>query len=128
MLHAQNKHAISAKITASGNDPPANATPAGMDAAMAAPGAMSVMLWNRTSRSPIASRRSPGAAPAAVALVAMAVSAVGDALGDLVPGWSHGRHWLGQTQTLPSGGPGGGPWAACVTGRMPPQRRPEGQG
>ena len=28
---------------------------------MAAPGAMSVMLWNRTSRSPMAFRRRPGA-------------------------------------------------------------------
>src|ERR1700689_4772120 len=96
MLDAQKRQATRAKITASGSDPPANAAPAGIDAAMAAPGAMSVMLWNRTSRSPIASRRSPGAAPAAVALVAMAVSAVGDALGDLVPGWSHGRHGWGR--------------------------------
>ena len=37
----------------------AKATPAGIDAAMAAPGAMSVMLWNRTSRRPIALRRNP---------------------------------------------------------------------
>src|SRR5215469_9719199 len=59
MLDAQNKHAISAKTTASGREPPAKATPAGIDAAMAAPGAMSVMLWNRTSRSPIASLRRP---------------------------------------------------------------------
>ena len=61
MLQAQNKQATRAKITASGRDPPANATPAGIEAAMAAPGAMSVMLWNRTSRSPMASRRRPGA-------------------------------------------------------------------
>src|SRR5215472_14080008 len=59
MLDAQNRHAISAKITASGREPPAKATPAGIEAAMAAPGAMSVMLWNRTSRSPIAFRRRP---------------------------------------------------------------------
>src|SRR5450755_217617 len=59
MLQAQKRHAIRAKRTASGSDPPANATPAGIDAAMAAPGAMSVMLWKRTSRRPIASRRSP---------------------------------------------------------------------
>jgi hypothetical protein len=59
MLQAQNKHAISAKTTDCGNDPPANSTPAGIDAAMAAPGAMSVMLWNRTSRSPMAFRRRP---------------------------------------------------------------------
>ena len=59
MDHAQNRQATMAKTTASGNEPPANAAPAGMDAAIAAPGAMSVMLWNRTSRRPIASRRSP---------------------------------------------------------------------
>ena len=64
MLHAQNKQATRAKTTASGSEPPANATPAGIEAAMAAPGAMSVMLWNRTSRRPIASRRRPGAAGA----------------------------------------------------------------
>ncbi|WP_240362214.1 MULTISPECIES: hypothetical protein [unclassified Streptomyces] len=40
--------------------PPAKAAPDGMDAATAAAGAMAVMLWNRTSRSPTASRRSPG--------------------------------------------------------------------
>ena len=61
MLQAQNRQATRAKITASGRDPPANATPAGIEAAMAAPGAMSVMLWNRTSRSPMAFRRRPGA-------------------------------------------------------------------
>ena len=61
MLQAQNKHATRAKTTARGREPPANATPAGIEAAMAAPGAMSVMLWKRTSRSPIASRRRPGA-------------------------------------------------------------------
>src|SRR5450755_4424432 len=72
MLQAQKRHATRAKITASGSDPPANATPAGIDAAMAAPGAMSVMLWKRTSRRPIASRRSPVDVPgrAVVAIVA----------------------------------------------------------
>jgi hypothetical protein len=74
MLDAQSRHAISANTTESGSDPPAKATPAGIEAAIAAPGAMSVMLWNRTSRSPIAPRRSPGACCAAVSacgLVAM---------------------------------------------------------
>jgi len=42
-----------------------------LDAAMAAPGAMSVMLWKRTSRRPIASRRSPVDVPGwAVAAIA----------------------------------------------------------
>ena len=54
---ALNRQAMSAKTTASGSEPPAYAAPNGMDAAIAAPGAMSVMLWNRTSRSPIASLR-----------------------------------------------------------------------
>src|SRR5215469_5832394 len=75
MLQAHGRHAISAKTTASGSDPPANATPAGIDAAMAAPGAMSVMLWNKTSRRPIAFRRRPG--PVLVsAVVATAASLV----------------------------------------------------
>ncbi|WP_200865702.1 hypothetical protein [Streptomyces viridochromogenes] len=39
----------------------AKAAPDGMDAATAVVGAMAVMLWNRTSRDPIASRRSPAA-------------------------------------------------------------------
>jgi len=39
MLTAQNRHAISAKTTESGSEPPAKATPAGIDAAIAAPGA-----------------------------------------------------------------------------------------
>src|SRR5215468_11188439 len=59
MLHAHSRHATRAKTTDSGSDPPANPTPNGIDAAIAAPGAMSVMLWNRTSRSPIALLRSP---------------------------------------------------------------------
>src|SRR5215469_756961 len=72
MHHAHNRQATSAKITDSGSEPPANATPAGIDAAMAAPGAMSVMLWNRTSRSPIASLRRPVSAVAgAVAVIAV---------------------------------------------------------
>src|SRR5258708_6934129 len=59
MHHAQSRHATRAKTTDSGSAPPAKATPAGIDAAMAAPGAMSVMLWNKTSRRPIALRRKP---------------------------------------------------------------------
>ena len=59
MLTAQNKHATRANTTASGSEPAANATPAGMEAAIAAPGAISVMDWNRTSRSPMAFRRRP---------------------------------------------------------------------
>jgi hypothetical protein len=44
MLDAQSRHAIRANTTDSGSDPPAKATPAGIEAAIAAPGAMSVML------------------------------------------------------------------------------------
>ena len=54
---ALNRQAMSAKTTASGSEPPAYAAPNGIDAAIAAPGAMSVMLWKRTSRRPIASLR-----------------------------------------------------------------------
>src|SRR5579875_2635862 len=61
MHHAHSMQAISATITDSGSDPPASPAPAGIDAAMAAPGAMSVTLWNRTSRSPIAFLRRPAA-------------------------------------------------------------------
>src|ERR1700724_895053 len=112
MLDAQNRHAIKAKTTASGRDPPANATPAGIDAAMAAPGAISVTLWKRTSRSPIASRLSPGAA-VVVVLAAMAAS---DVVMPLLPGWSHGgwRPWQAQTCSAC------GTIAACVaTGPNP---------
>src|SRR5215469_5288319 len=62
IVQAVNNDATRANRTASGRAPPANATPAGIDAAIAAPGAMSVMLWKRTSRSPIASRLSPTSA------------------------------------------------------------------
>ena len=86
MLTAQNKQATSAKTTASGSDPPANATPAGIDAAIAAPGAMSVMLWNRTSRSPMAFRRRPVVVVVAVS-VAMSPSQAG---AESLPGCSHG--------------------------------------
>ena len=44
MLDAHSRHAISANTTDRGSDPPAKATPAGIEAAIAAPGAMSVML------------------------------------------------------------------------------------
>src|SRR5215831_8817343 len=97
MLTAQNRHAIRAKTTASGSEPPAKATPAGIDAAMAAPGAMSVMLWNVTSRRPMAFRRRP-------VVVSLAVSVVIDVpprgRSRSMPGWSHGRH--GSHQGPPS--------------------------
>ncbi|GAA2199419.1 hypothetical protein GCM10009787_46280 [Streptomyces bangladeshensis] len=54
-----NRQATRAISTASGRLPPAKAAPDGIDAATAAAGAIAVMLWNRTSRNPIASRRSP---------------------------------------------------------------------
>ncbi len=57
---AVNRQATRATMTASGSAPPAKAAPDGMDAAIAAPGAIAVMLWNSTSRSPMAPRRSPG--------------------------------------------------------------------
>src|SRR5215813_8836020 len=88
MLTAQNRHATRAKTTESGREPPAKATPAGIDAAMAAPGAISVMLWNVTSRRPMAFRRRP-------AVVSLAVSVVIDVLqgrSRSMPGCSHGRH------------------------------------
>src|SRR5580692_6607296 len=74
MLTAQNKQATRANTTASGSEPAANATPAGMDAAIAAPGAMSVMDWNRTSRSPMAFRRRPRVWLVVVSLTAMTTS------------------------------------------------------
>jgi hypothetical protein len=70
MHQAQSRHATRAKTTASGSEPPASAAPAGIEAAMAAPGAMSVIDWNSTSRRPIALRRSPGADPETVCSVA----------------------------------------------------------
>jgi len=73
MQEAVSRHATSAISTDSGSAPPAYAAPAGIEAAMAAPGAMSVIDWNNTSRRPIASRRSPGAEAEAVpSMVAMA--------------------------------------------------------
>src|SRR5580704_17820411 len=83
MLQAENRQAIRANTTARGSAPPAKATPAGMDAAMAAPGAMSVMLWNRTSRKPIASARSPVCvATGAVAATAASICQWGLGYGD----------------------------------------------
>ena len=66
MHQAHSRHATRAKMTASGSAPPARPAPAGMEAAMAAAGAMSVIDWNSTSRRPIASRRKPGADPETV--------------------------------------------------------------
>src|SRR5215831_9971649 len=68
MLTAQNRQAISANTTESGSEPPAKMTPAGIDAAIAAPGAMSVMLWNVTSRRPMAFRRRPVSVVVAVSV------------------------------------------------------------
>ena len=42
--------------TESGSAPPANAAPSGMEAAMAAAGAIDVIDWNRTSVKPTAFR------------------------------------------------------------------------
>src|SRR5215472_1871951 len=81
MHQAHSRHATSAKITARGSDPPANATPAGIDAAIAAPGAMSVILWKRTSRSPIASLRRP------VFVVAGAAAVIASPGGRGTPAW-----------------------------------------
>ena len=74
---ADSIQATSAKTTLSGKDPPAYPAPAGMDAAIAAPGAIPVMDWKSTSRKPMASRRRPGVVAAAF------VSAV--TLGHLLP-------------------------------------------
>src|SRR5579872_1447176 len=73
MQAAVSRHAISARATESGSAPPAYAAPVGIDAAIAAPGAMSVIDWNSTSRSPMASRRSP---PRRVAVVELVVSSM----------------------------------------------------
>src|SRR5262249_15682487 len=88
MLTAQNRHATKAKTTASGREPPAKTTPAGIDAAIAAPGAISVMLWNVTSRRPMALRGRS-------AVVSVGVSVVIDVLqgrSRSMPGCSQGRH------------------------------------
>ena len=45
---------MNAKRTASGSAPPASGEPKGIDAAIAAPGAIEQIDWNTTSRSPIA--------------------------------------------------------------------------
>ncbi len=87
MLTAQSRHAISAKTTASGSAPPAKATPAGIDAAIAAPGAMSVMLWNVTSRRPMAFRRRPVVVVVVPVSVAIEPSQAG---AESLPGCSHG--------------------------------------
>src|SRR5213080_2351258 len=56
---ATSRHPISARMTASGSAPPANPAPAMIENATAAAGAMWVIDWNRTSRSPMASRARP---------------------------------------------------------------------
>src|SRR5262245_22374296 len=58
-LDAVSRQATRANTTDSGSDPPAIAAPAGIEAAIAAPGAMSVMPWKRASRRPMASLRRP---------------------------------------------------------------------
>jgi len=63
------RQATNAKITASGSEPPAYPAPAGIEAAIAAPGAMPVIDWKSTSRRPIALRRSPGGAGLAIASI-----------------------------------------------------------
>src|SRR5215472_10138681 len=97
MLTAQNRHAIRAKTTASGSAPPAKATPAGIDAAMAAPGAMSVMLWNVTSRRPMAFRRRPVVVSLAVSVVIdVPPGAAADQCPDgLTDAMGHTRAYLG---------------------------------
>ena len=87
MLTAQNRHATSAKTTESGSEPPAKTTPAGIDAAIAAPGAMSVMLWNVTSRRPMAFRRRPVVVVVAVSVAILRPSQAG---AESLPGCSHG--------------------------------------
>ena len=56
---ATSRQPISARMTASGRAPPANPAPAMIENATAAAGAMWVIDWNRTSRSPMASRARP---------------------------------------------------------------------
>ena len=54
ILEAVKRIPIKAKSTAHGSAPPASGDPKGMDAAIAAPGAIEQMDWNTTSRNPIA--------------------------------------------------------------------------
>src|SRR5665811_1536072 len=58
MLQAVNSIPTNAMLTESGSAPAAKAAPRGMDAAIAAPGAMDVMDWNSTSIKPTAFRSS----------------------------------------------------------------------
>jgi hypothetical protein len=58
ILEAVKKIPINAKITASGSAPPASGEPKGMEAAIAAAGAIEQIDWNATSRSPTALRSS----------------------------------------------------------------------
>ena len=54
MLDAVKKIPKNAKITANGSAPPASGEPNGIDAAIAAPGAIEQIDWNTTSRNPTA--------------------------------------------------------------------------
>ena len=54
MLEAVKRIPIKAKRTASGSAPPASGEPNGIEAAIAAPGAIEQIDWNTTSRNPIA--------------------------------------------------------------------------
>jgi hypothetical protein len=54
MLDAVKKMPMKAKITAKGSAPPARGEPKGIDAAIAAPGAIEQIDWNTTSRKPTA--------------------------------------------------------------------------
>src|SRR5215831_15497006 len=120
-----------ANTTASGSDPPANATPAGIDAAMAAPGAMSVMLWNVTSRRPIALRRNP-VVVSVCSVVATAASLDGPKRS--LPGWSHGTPGPDQTSDATKCGdlcavrPVGGPGSAGAVVAVGAETLPPGQG
>jgi hypothetical protein len=58
MLEAVKKIPKNAKSTAKGSAPPARGDPKGIDAAIAAPGAMEQIDWNTTSRNPTALRSS----------------------------------------------------------------------
>jgi hypothetical protein len=57
-LDAVNKIPMKANTTASGSAPPASGAPKGIDAAIAAAGAMQQIDWNTTSRNPTALRSS----------------------------------------------------------------------
>ena len=58
MLHAVNSMPMKARVTESDSAPAAKAAPSGIDAAIAAPGAIDVIDWNSTSSRPTAFRSS----------------------------------------------------------------------